>query len=297
MLRNPYILLLLATLFWGANSSAGKLAVGHISPMMLNTLRWAIAAAIMLAIALPHLRRDWPVLRENFALLFALGATGFSLFSIALYSALHYTNAINVSIEQAGVPMVIFAISFMLFRTPVTWAQIAGFLMSLAGIALTASHGNLAGLARLEVNFGDLLMLFAVLLYAGYTVALRYKPKLHWTSLMTALCVAALVTSLPFTAWEASAGEVLLPDLRGWATVAFIAVFPSIVSQIFYIRGVELIGANRAGVFLNMIPIFGMLLAVLLLGESFHFYHVVAIALVLGGIWLAERGGRKREAP
>lgn len=97
------------------------------------------------------------------------------------------------------------------------------------------------------------------------------------------------MTSLPFVAAEYASGHMVLPDLPGWAIVAYTAIFPSILSQIFYIRGVELIGSNRAGLFINLVPIFGTLLSILILGEDFHFYHALAMALVLGGIWLAER--------
>lgn len=296
MHRQAYILLLLTTLFWGANAVAGKLAVGHISPMLLTTIRWAIALVIMMAIALPQLRRDWPVVRENLLLLLALGAVGFTLFNAVFYTAVHYTSVINVSIEQAAMPMLIFLFNFVLYRLGVSWGQIVGFTLSLLGVAITAAHGDLFSLAQLDINRGDALMLLAIVLYAGYTVALRYKPALHWKSLMLAMCLAAFVTSLPFAAWEILAGDAVWPDARGWTVAAFTAIFPSILSQSFYIRGVALIGPNRAGLFINLVPIFGTLLAIIFLGEAFHFYHAVAIVMVMGGIWLAEHSGRKMAA-
>lgn len=294
MYKNAYALLLFATLLWGANAVAGKLAVGHISPMLLTTIRWTVATAIMLAIGLPQLRREWPLIRANIWLILALGASGFTLFNAVFYTALYYTSAINTSIEQAGMPMLIFVFNFILYRMGVTLGQIVGFTLSLLGVALTASHGDLTTITQLDINFGDALMLVAVVLYAGYTVALRYKPPLHWKSLMLALCFAAMLTSLPFAAWEIATDRAVLPDTRGWAIAIFTAVFPSIVSQLFFMRGVELIGANRAGLFINMVPIFGTLLSIVVLGEAFHAYHAGALTLVLGGIALAEYSGRKR---
>ena len=294
MHRQAYLLLTLTTLFWGGNAIAGKLAVGHISPMLLVSIRWALAVTIMLVIAMPQMRRDWPVVRANLALLFALGAVGFTLFNAAFYSAVHYTSAINASIEQAGMPMLIFVFNFVLYRMGVSWGQMIGFTMSLTGVALTAAHGDLTSLAGLDINFGDALMLLAVVLYAGYTVALRYKPTMHWKSLMLALCVSALISSLPFTVWEVSSGAAIFPDARGWGVAAYTAIFPSILSQLFYIKGVEFIGANRAGLFINLVPIFGTLLSIAILGEDFHAYHAVALVLVLGGIGLAEHSGKKR---
>lgn len=294
MLRHAYTLLLLASFFWAGNAVSGKLALGHVSPMVLNSARWIIASLVIAAIGLPHFRKDWPVLKKRLVFIFLLGAVGFSLFNIVLYNAVRYTTVINVSIEQAAMPMFIFALNFVLFRTGVGVGQIVGFLMSVAGVALTASHGDLSTLAQLQMNFGDALMLIAVISYSGYTVALRNKPDVHWKSLMLAMCVSAFVASIPFTIWEVAAGEAIMPTLRGYAIMAYTSLFPSILSQIFYIRGVELIGGNRAGLFINMIPVFGTILSVLLLGEAFQLYHAAALVLVFGGIWLAERSGHRR---
>lgn len=287
--RTAYLLLLLTALFWGGNAIAGKLAIGHVSPMVLAAGRWWLAFAILLAIGWPRLAADWPQLRKRWLLLMMLGFLGFTVFNVALYTALLFTTAINTSIEQAGMPMLIFLANFLFFGLRARAAQIAGFMISIAGVLLTASHGDPTRLLELDVNFGDALMLVGVVVYAGYTVALRFKPAVHWQSLMIALTFGASMTSLPFVAAEYASGRMVLPDLPGWAIVAYTAIFPSILSQIFYIRGVELIGSNRAGLFINLVPIFGTLLSILILGEDFHFYHALAMVLVLGGIWLAER--------
>jgi drug/metabolite transporter (DMT)-like permease len=296
MIRTAYILLLLTALFWGGNAVAGKLAVGHVSPMALTALRWLFGFSLLVAIGWRQFARDWPELRRHLPFLFLLGSVGFTFFNAALYSALTMTSAINVSIEQAAIPMVIFLINFVLFSQRVSAAQMAGLAASIVGVALTASHGELMRLAELDVNLGDALMVGAVIVYGGYTVALRFKPQVRWQSLMIVLAGSALVSSLPFMAWEYQAGDFIFPDMRGWTVVIYTALFPSVLAQIFYIRGVEIIGGNRAGLFINVVPIFGTLLSILILGEAFHLYHAVAMALVLGGIWLAEASGRKMAA-
>jgi drug/metabolite transporter (DMT)-like permease len=192
--------------------------------------------------------------------------------------------------------MLIFIGNFLLFRLRASWAQIVGFLVSLVGVALTASHGDPASLLALDVNFGDMLMIGAVVGYAGYTIALRFKPDIHWQSLMIALTAGAFVASVPFALVEAQAGASIMPDTMGWAVILYTVIFPSILAQIFYVRAVELIGANRAGLFVNLVPVFGTLLSVVVVGEAFHTYHAIALALVLGGIWLAETSGRKAAA-
>ncbi|WP_127521407.1 DMT family transporter [Mesorhizobium sp. Z1-4] len=296
MQRTAYLLLMLTTLFWGGNAVAGKLAVGHISPFLLTSFRWGFAMVVLILIGHRRLRADWPTARRHLPLLFALGATGFTLFNATMYSALHYTSAINVSIEQAAVPMFIFLANFLLFRTGVTWIQIGGFALTIVGVALTASNGDLARLAGLQVNLGDALMILAIVFYGGYTVALRFKPQLHWQSLMIVLVTSAFIASIPFSLFEWQRDTMILPDLRGWAIAIYAGIFPSILSQVFYIRGVEIIGSNRASLFINLVPIWGTLLSVLVLGEFFQLYHAVALLLVMGGIWIAENSGRKAAA-
>lgn len=296
MYRNAYVLLLLTTLFWGGNAVAGKLAVGHVSPMLLTCARWTGACLLLWLIGRRRLAGDMATVRAAFPMLASLGFIGFTIFNVALYAALVHTTAINVSIEQGGIPMLIFLLNFLLFRTRVTALQIAGLVMSVVGVALTASHGNLARLLELDVNAGDAIMLAALLAYSIYTVMLRRKPALHWQSLMIVLTAVGALTSLPFAVGEILLDAVIWPGARGWVILAYVIVFPSVLAQIFYIRGVELIGANRAGLFINLVPIFGTLLSLAILGEAFHPYHAAALVLVLGGIALSELGSRRRAA-
>lgn len=284
-----YALLVITTMAWGANAVAGKFAVGHISPLLLTHMRWGLAFLAALPFAWRHLKHDWPVIRRHGLLLAAFGVIGFAGFNAALYSALNHTSAINVVIEQAGMPGVIFALNFLVLRQRVAGAQLLGFLITVGGVALIVSGGDLSRLFGLELNRGDALMLVAILCYGGYTAALRIKPPMHWLSFIAVISGAAWVGSLPFAAWEFASRSAIVPDLRGWAVALFAALVPGLIAQTVFIRSNELIGGNRAGVFLNLIPIFGTLFAVALLGETLEVFHVVALALVLGGIALAER--------
>jgi drug/metabolite transporter (DMT)-like permease len=296
MQNRAYAYLLLTMLFWGGNSVAGKLAVGHVSPMILVTLRWVLALAVLGALGWRQLVADWPAMRRHLPMLCALAVCGFTFFNALFYTALAYTTAINVSIEQAGMPVLIILINFLLFRISVTWLQLVGVLATIAGVAITACHGDPRQLLALRVNVGDGMMLVAVVLYSGYTVFLRFKPDIHWKSLMLALAFFSFVTALPFAFWEIARGKAMYPDGAGWAVAIYVALFPSAIAQILYIRGNDLIGGNRAGLFINLVPIFGTLLSVVIIGEDFQLYHALAIVLVLGGIWLAEHSGRKLAA-
>lgn len=290
MQKKAYLYLVIATLSWGGNAVAGKLAVGHISPMMLTFWRWAFAVAIIFAISVPQLRKDWPVVRKRLPILIFYGVVGYTTFNAVLYTALEYTTAINVAIEQAGIPMLIFLINFMLFRTRVSVAQIFGFSLTLIGVALTTSHGDLASLLELTMNFGDALMLIAVVAYAIYTVSLRWKPMIDWRTLMAIPALFALLTTVPLVVWEHGNDATVWPDATGWVIVLYTALFASLLAQVLYIKGVEGIGPNRAGLFINLIPVFGTLLSVVIIGENLQLFHVAALVLVLGGIAIAEKG-------
>jgi drug/metabolite transporter (DMT)-like permease len=293
MHRAAYLFLLSTMLLWGGNSVAGKLAVGHVSPMTLVFLRWVMAVLILLPVGWRRLREDWPEVRSHWKLLAGLGACGFTIFNVIFYTALNYTTAINVSIEQAAIPIVIILANFVLFRLCVQPLQIIGVVLTIAGVALTASHGDLGQLLKLDLNFGDAIMLVAVLCYSLYSVGLRLKPAIRWQSFMLALSIAALLISVPFLVWEIVAGRAVMPDASGWALTLYTALGASVVSQVLYIKGNELIGANRAGLFINLVPIFGTLLSVLIVGEQFQPYQALALALVLGGIALAEYSGSR----
>ena len=291
--HNAYLLLALTTLFWAGNSIAGKLAVGHVSPMIIVVLRWSSVAIALYCFNRKRVAEDWSVVRTRLPYLVVMGTLGFTVFSVAIYYALVYTSALNASILQGSMPLFVFLVSYVLFSSRVVKQQVIGFLLSFLGVGVVAAQGALGNLLTLNVNVGDLLMLVAIIAYAVYTGGLRSKPAMHWTSLMVVLCVAAAITSLPLLAIEMLQGATVLPDARGWLIVLYVVIFPTLLSQIFFIRAVELIGPNRAGLFINLLPVWGALLATTLLGESFHLYHGVALGLILTGIGLAEYGGRR----
>jgi len=289
LFSQPYLLLVLTALFWGGNAIAGKLAVGHISPFILTSSRWLLAMAIVYPFAIPHLKKDWQKIKPHFWFLVFLGTIGFTIFNNLMYSALVHTSAINVAIVQASMPLSVFALNFLLYKLRATNLQMMGFSLTLIGVIIVASRGDLQSLLQLDFNFGDLLMLIAILTYGVYSVLLKNKPDIHWLSFITILGTSALITSLLFSFWEVQNGSAIFPDIQGWMVIVYTAIFPSILSQVFWMRGLELIGSNRGGVFINIVPIFGSGLAILLLGEQFHLYHAIALVLVIGGVWLAQR--------
>ena len=283
-------MLLLTVAFWGGNAVAGRFAVGEVSPFVLTFLRWALAALIVVSFAWPHLRRDWPTIKSRLPYLSIMGAMGFGVFAGLLYMGLVHTTAINATIIQAAMPMFIFALNFAFFRTATTPLQVLGYSLTLVGVAVAAGQGNLEGLLALEFNRGDLFVILAAFTYAGYSVALRQKPQMHWLSFLTVLFVAGALAATPFVIAETLTGNAIWPtSTTGWTVLAFVTLLPSLLAQAFFIRGNEVLGSNAAGLFLNLIPIMGAIFSVALLGERFHLFHAASLVLVLGGIALAQR--------
>jgi len=295
MRPNAQTLLIFTALFWAGNAIAGKLASGTISPVALTFARWTIACVVFYFLARPHLRVDWPVVRRHLPMLFALGALGFSAFNMGLYWALHYTTAINVAIEQSAMPVLIILANYLLFSQRITSLQGLGVLLTITGVLVTATRGAPLAIFETGVNRGDGIMILCVILYGSYTVALRFRPDIHWTTLMLMLTASASIFALPFYGFEVARDGFQMPGVKAWAIIAYTAVFPSMVSQLCFIRGVALIGANRAGLFINLVPIFASVLAILILAESFRAYHLAGLLLVLGGIGMAERFGDHRK--
>lgn len=291
--RRPALLLILTTLIWGSNAVAARLAVGHVSPMVLTTARWSVACIALWFVARRPLAASWPLLRPRWGYLAAMGVAGFTGFNALFYTAAHHTSAVNLTIIQGVVPVLVLLGGAVVLRLRVSALQALGVALTLAGVAVVASRGQWSVLRALDLNAGDLSVLLASVLYAGYTLGLRAKPAVSPLVFFAAVAAVAALASLPLLAWEVAAGHFFWPTPQGWLIILYVGLLPSFVSQITFIRAVELIGPARAGVFYNLTPVFGPALAVLVLGEPLQLYHVAALAMVLGGIWVAERLGKR----
>ncbi len=289
LMGRPYLLLVLTTLMWGGNAIAGRVAVGEVSPMVLTWLRWVFVVMALLPVVGPQLVAEWPALRARWPTIVLMGTLGFTGFNALFYAAAHHTSAVNLTILQGSIPVLVLVGTALFFGTRVRPLQVLGVSVTLLGVVAVSARGSLEVLRSLGFNIGDLWMLVASLFYAGYTLGLRRRPAVSGLVFFTAMAVAAFLTSLPLVAFEALSGTLQWPTPTGWAVLLYVGLCPSLLSQIFFIRGVELIGPGRAGLFVNLVPVFGALLAVVLIGEPFAWYHAAGLVLVLGGIGLAER--------
>lgn len=285
-----YALLIGTTLCWGLNAIISRLAVGEISPMQLVTFRWLGVIFILLLIARKQIVRDWPVLRRHLLFLCLMGSCGFTVFNALFYVAGHHTSAINIGILQGSIPIFVLLGSLLILRHPISGIQGAGVAITLLGVAIVAARGDLAELASLSVNRGDLFMVIACFFYAAYSIGLFRRPNVSALGLFAIMATAAWLASLPLVAVETWQQGWTAPSQTGWLLVLAVTILPSLIAQIFFIQGVALIGPGRAGVFVNLVPVFASIMAVIVLDEVFEIYHALALGLVLGGIWLSEIG-------
>ncbi|KKB76007.1 hypothetical protein VW35_19965 [Devosia soli] len=298
ILDKPYLLLVLAPLFWGGNVVAAKLVVGEISPFLLLACRCVLATLFIFPFAFRYLQDDWAEVKRTWPVLMSFGVIGYALFNAFLYIGLTMTTAVNSAIEQASLPMLILGANFLVFRVRANPIQISGVVLAIFGVILTATHGDPLRLLRMDVNLGDGFVILACLAYTAYTLALRFRPKVHMFSFMAvSFCGAALASLVLlglFNDGLTSVGTLANASPTVWAVIAYVAIFPSMFSQIAYARGVELVGANRAAPSHNLIPVFGTLGSVIILGESLQTYHFIAAGIIVVGIVLAEWAARKR---
>jgi drug/metabolite transporter (DMT)-like permease len=284
---SPRLLLTLVSLFWAGNIVLGRFIAGHVPPVMLSWVRWTGAFLLFLGFALPYARRDWSTIKANFGILTLITLLGIGIYNTISYYALQYTQAINALLIVSTGPLLVAAVTFILYRERPTLQEVIGVFVSLTGAVVVIAHGNIDVLHHLKLNIGDVLFFIAQLVYAFYTALLSKRPKIHPFSfaLVTIGWGAAMVTPLLFV--EMAAGYHAVWDTASFATLAYIVVFPSLLAYLFYNRGVELIGPNRAAPFYHLIPLFGSALAILFLGERPEPYHAVGYALILIGVAIA----------
>lgn len=286
---NAYLLLSFTALFWAGNFVLGRGVHEHIPPIALAWTRWTFAALIVFPFAACHMRRDWPVIRRNLPILVFFGTVGVGAFNTLSYTGLNYTTALNALVLQSSGPILIVLASVLIFRDRITHRQMLGICLSLTGVLSMVARGDLSVLAELELNRGDLMLLLALALWGLYTAFLRKRPDIHWLSFIGTTFVIGSLANLPFFLFEHLFARQLQFDAETAAAIAYVSIFPSILAYICFNRGVELIGSTRAGVCLHLVPLFGAVLAITLLGEELRLYHVVGIALILAGVSLTAR--------
>ncbi len=292
LVSNPYFLVVMTMVFWSGNAVMGRFIRDDIPPITLAFWRWTLAVLVLMIVVRPPLRRDWTELRRSWKVVVLLGTLGTSLFNTMQYVALQATTATNVAIIQTIMPLMIVAVSFVLFRERINARQAAGIVLSLIGVGVVITLADLAMIWTLTFNSGDVVMVLAVMIVSLFAVLLRWQPKVNEWSFLTATFVVGAVQLFPLYLWEAQVVGPMTWNLKTSAAIGYIVVGPAILAYYCFARGIARIGANSVAPFFNLLPLFTVLLAVPFLGEQITLIHVVGMVFIVTGIRLATRAAR-----
>lgn len=284
--NNAYLLLALAVLFWAINFVLARALRSEIPPIALAFWRWAIASLLLSGFAFKHLKKDWGIVKKNFIIIFTLSALGVGAFNTLIYSGMQYSVALNAILLQSVMPVFVVILSFLFFKQKLKPLQVLAVSISLSGAIFIIIQDNFSNLLSLSINYGDRFFIIAVLCYALYTVLLRKRPKMHPLSFLLISFIIGTSLILPFYLYEHFTIRSIQFNSTSIISIFYVAIFPSIISYLFFNRGVDLIGANKAALFSHLMPVYGTILSVLVLGENFMFYHLIGITLILFGIIL-----------
>ncbi len=290
---SPYLLLTLAPMFWALNMVIGRAMRYDIPPVAMSFWRWVIAGAILLPFVARDLHAHWPTIRASWRILALLGLLSVTLFNTLCYIGLQWTTATNGTLLNSVIPVLIIPIAWGLLRERARARQSVGVAISLSGVLVIVSQGRLDVLLHLELNRGDIWLFIAMVLWAFYTVLLRWRPK-ELSGLPFLACIVYFGLPLLSLAYlfELAAGRGFDFSPGVAMSFAYFGIFPSILSNLCFNKGVALVGPNRAGVFVHLMPVFGIVLSSLLLGERPQLHHLAGMALVFAGIAMSSSGRR-----
>ncbi len=287
--NTPSALLIFTTLFWAFNTIFGQLAVGEISPLQIVPLRWILVSSVMWVLFGKDVKTNWQIIKPEINKIIFMALMGFTGFNVLFYTASQYTNAINLGIIQSSVPVYVLLGAYFFYKTSITALQGLGVIISIIGVTIITTNGDIELLMTLQLNRGDLIMLVACLMYSYYTLSLKTRLQIPGIAFFTLMSVIANFLALPLFIIDYLLNGINYPSINGLIITMLVAIFPSSLAQIFYLRAVDIAGPGKAGIYTNIVPIFSSVLAVILLNQSFEIFHGISLVLVLFGIWLSER--------
>jgi len=285
----PYAFLTIAPLCWAGNVVVARGIVDTFPPVSLAFWRWSIATLVLLPFAWKQAALDWKTVLSHWKIMVLLAVTGISIFNTLLYAAVQTTTAINAALIQTVMPAVIIIFSRLILKDKITPLQTVGVTVSMAGALVVIMRGQVSNVLQLAVVRGDLLMFLAIFFYAIYSVFLKKRPAIQPLSLLFYIMVMGSLGLLPIYLWEGINNSPSDTNATFVYSILYFAVFPSLVAYFCWNRGVVLIGANRAGLFINLIPVFASFMAVIWLKESLEWFHFMGLFLVVSGMALFNR--------
>tara|TARA_B100001142_G_C14273855_1_gene632029 strand:- start:137 stop:1030 length:894 start_codon:yes stop_codon:yes gene_type:complete len=290
-----YIMLVCATLFWAGNFMVGKFAfLTNVPPMSLVFFRWSLVWLILIPFTYKEIFKFKKIIVENILLLFFLALTSVGLFNTFTYLALIHTQVINASLFNTAIPAIIILLCFLFKIEKTNRFQIFGLVLAVFGILSIITKLDLNILLSLNFNKGDLIMIGGVITWGLYSAFLKKKKfTLPLLTLVHVLCTLGLIFIFPQFLYEFSQGQLVNFDINLFYILIFLALFPSIGSYYCWAGAVSIIGANRAGIFLSLIPLFSTIMAIIFFKEQFHFFHLVGAILIILGLFLSNKEIKK----
>ncbi len=286
-----YLLLILTTLFWSGNFIVGKAAsIYQIPPFSLNFYRWLFAFLILLPFTFKEILNNKKYILDNISFFIILGITSITIFNSIVYYSLYYTQVISGVLMISTIPVWIMFIASILKIEKTNLFQIIGVILSLTGVMFIITKADIELIKSLDFNKGDLSMVVAMFAWATYSALLRKKTyEISQIALLEIIIICGLVFLIPIYFIEMSSGNLIILGKPFILTLTYVVLFPGILAFLFWIKGIAIIGANRAGVFLHLMPIFGALMAMVIFKEKFMFYHSLGAIFIIAGITLSNK--------
>ena len=284
----PQALLVFATLLWGGNFVIGRAVAGDIPPITLAFLRWIVAFIIFFPIAYSRTKKEWPMLKKHFGAVLILALTGVATYNPLGYIGLHYTTSINASLMNSSTPIIIYILSFIFLKERLTKFQLFGTLLSLAGVLFIISGGLMESLLAFSFNKGDLIVLVAVICWSVYSLLIKkYAGKLPgYSTFLVTIALGALML-VPFTGYELlTTSQAITWGASTIGAIFYVGIIASIVAFLSWNTGVVALGANKAGIYLNFIPVFATIFAVLFLDEQLLMAQIIGGIAVIAGVFI-----------
>lgn len=275
-------------LFWSGNFIVGRLVRNDIPPVTLTFTRWLIAACCILPFAWKYMKKDVPRYRAFIPRIIAVSVSGIVAFSLLVYVGLHYTSSTNALLLNSCIPVLIMLFAAIFYGQRLLIKQMIGVIISFVGVLTLIFQGSITGMMSLTFSFGDILLFAAMACFALYTLWLKKIPEdINRLGLLGVQVIVTLVIVFPLLMWELSTDVSIHWNKTSLLAVAFLGIFPSFFSYLLFARCISHFGATRAGLSIHLIPVFGVFLSVLFLGEHIHFYHVLGIVTIIIGITVA----------
>ena len=280
-----------ATLFWAGNFNIGKVAfIENIAPFTLAFLRWSLVWLILIPFTYKEIFRLKKIILKNFKLLFLLGLSSVFLYSALTYKALNYTQVINASLFNTAVPATIILVCFLLKIEKTNIFQLLGLLISVIGILVIITRLDVNVLLTLNFNKGDIYMLIAITAWGIYSAFLKKRNfEVSLLALVQIICSFGLILLFPAFIFEMIQGHIVAINKNLLLILIYVAIFPSIGSYYCWAGAVSIIGANRAGIFLSLIPLFSTIFAMIFFDEKFLFFHFIGSVLIILGLFLSNK--------